>query len=47
MDSDYLDAMQELWELEVTRLLEKHIPTDRRYLVERLRRLVFPPSFER
>ena len=43
--STQLDLVQRLWdELEITKLLEEHIPLDRRYLVDRLLRLIFPPE---
>jgi hypothetical protein len=45
MNSAQLDQIQTLWdELGVTELLEEHIPLPRRYLVDRLVRLIFPPE---
>jgi hypothetical protein len=45
MDDEHLEAVQGLWaELGLTRLLEEHIPPERRYLVDRLVRLLFPPG---
>ena len=38
-----LDFIQDLWDdLNITQLLEEHVPLPRRYLVDRLVRLIFP-----
>jgi hypothetical protein len=43
--STQLDLVQSLWDqIEITQLLEKHVPLDRRYLVDQLLRLIFPPE---
>jgi hypothetical protein len=45
MDSTQLDQIQDLWEqLSITELLEEHVPLNRRYLVDQLQRLIFPPE---